>query len=362
MIKNIWILIAKKLNGEATAEELRELDALLAESEDEVSMEALTQLWEKTSAPAKQATGELDEKWDRFNARLDIMEAGENEACGPEDPAASSTPLLKKIIKYTAYAAVVGLFAGIVYWKSVPGRTDQGITAVVAPANGVSKIILPDGSNVWLNSGSKISYRNNDENQCREVKLSGEAYFDVVKDAGHPFTVETAHFKIKVLGTAFNVRSYANDQNAEATLVRGHIELTLTKSPDKKYVLNPSERFKLNSLPAPAKSKNVKLGKSDSLDFSSIELSRVQEHTIEGLPSETLWMKSLINFDGTEFEEIASMMEHKYNVTFIFKDDEAKKLKFTGKFTNEAIEVAMRELRATANFHYKIEKDQITIY
>lgn len=361
MIRNIWILIAKKLNGEATAEELQELDPLLADPDNDISVDALTELWQRTSTPAQQDSTELDEKWDRFNARLDIIDAAENIAGDTASTTKPGNGVIKQIIKYTAYAASVILVGSMVYWKLSAANTDPGITSVVAPANGASKILLPDGSSVWLNAGSKISYRNNSQSQCREVTLSGEAYFDVVKDTAHPFTVETPSFKIKVLGTAFNVRSYIHDQQAEATLVRGKIELTLTKDPEKKYFLKPSERFRINSPKATRQNRDAKL-LLDQGSYSSIVLSKVEEHTIQGLPSETLWMKNKIDFDGTGLEEIALMMEHKYNVAFVFKNEEAKRLKFTGTFKNEAIDLAMKELQQTASFKYKLNGNQVTIY
>lgn len=359
MIRHIWILIAKKLSGEATEEELRELEQFFNESGSNSPLETLEHVWKQTSAPKTNTDEDLEAKWTAFDAQLDILDQQENPEPATEP---ARTGIIRPLLKYLGYAAIFALSMSTVYLLMKPQKPDQGTTAVVAPANGVSKITLPDGSNVWLNSGSKITYRNNDENKCREVHLSGEAYFDVVKDPTHPFTVTTSSFKITVLGTAFNVRSYAKGKTSEATLVRGRIELSLNKSPERKYVLKPAEKFTINQAPEPTLTGNAAPAANGENEFASVELKKIHEYAVEGMPSEVLWMKSVIDFDNTDFEDVAKLMEHKYNVTIQFKDDDIKKLKFTGKFKNESIETAMKELQVTVDFHYKIDKDQVLVY
>src|SRR5205085_10891901 len=93
-----------------------------------------------------------------------------------------------------------------------PNRSIAQNTVMTKPGS-KSKLQLPDGTQVWLNSDSKITYGESFMGATREVQLSGEAYFDVVKDKEHPFIIHTQSIDLKVLGTAFNVRSYANEKN-----------------------------------------------------------------------------------------------------------------------------------------------------
>lgn len=360
MIRHIWILIAKKLSGEATAEELRELEQFMRIYGSDVPMDALENLWEKTSVPAEDTDAELENKWGAFEASLDMANEAEPDDVVTEQPEVAPKPArIKSLLRFLPYAAVLALVVGMVYMVR-EGRQNQGVTAVVAPQTGVSKITLPDGSDVWLNSGSKITYANNPDNHCREVKLSGEAYFDVVKDPAHPFTVTTGKFKITVLGTAFNVRSYDKDNRSEATLVRGRIELSLLNNPDRKYILHPAEKFTMNNAPAlPVATKD---SASSNVDFASVELKKIHEYEVDGLPSEVLWMKSAIDFDNTDFGDIAEMMEHRYHVDISFRNEDIRKLKFTGKFKNETVEEAMKELQVAVGFRYKTEGNQIEIY
>jgi transmembrane sensor len=106
-----------------------------------------------------------------------------------------------------------------------------------------SHIVLPDGTNVWLNADSKIIYPGNFQGETREVSLVGEAFFDVVKNVNKPFIIHTGTMDVKVLGTAFNVRSYPGEMTTEASLLRGLIEVTLNGTEKKKILLKPNEKL-----------------------------------------------------------------------------------------------------------------------
>jgi transmembrane sensor len=98
--------------------------------------------------------------------------------------------------------------------------TRQAENTVSTKAGSKSKIQLPDGTQVWLNADSKLEYNENFNVKLREVKLSGEAFFDVVKNKDKPFVIHTSQMDVKVLGTAFNVRSYPDEATTETALLR----------------------------------------------------------------------------------------------------------------------------------------------
>ena len=115
---------------------------------------------------------------------------------------------------------------------------------VLAQKGSRTRTILPDGSTVWLNAGSKISYKPGLSGTTREVILEGEAYFDIVKRAGRAFIVHTKEIDISVLGTAFNVKSYPNDKTIETTLIRGLVSITRNSGkPEKPVYLRPHQKF-----------------------------------------------------------------------------------------------------------------------
>lgn len=360
MINNIWILIGKKLSEEASEEELRELYELIRQSGQGYPLEVLEQIWVRNAGDSKKSNDELEKKWGALEAKLDLIEAENNNI--EESSAPKPRNKLYRIYKVTAWAAVAAIFISVILFALIQRKEDQRITSIIAPQNGISKIQLPDGSKVWLNSGSKLTYKNNYDSKCREVSLLGEAFFDVVKDPSHPFIVQTTTIKIKVLGTAFNVRSYANDITSEATLLRGRIELTILKNPDRQYILKPSEKMTIDNSPLSEEKPITTDLKPAKEEIPAVALSKMHQSEGAVLPSEALWMEDIIAFDNTDFDEIAKKMERKYNLAIVFKDEKTSKLKFTGKFKNESIEKALKALQSTAYFHFKITDNRVLIY
>src|ERR1019366_6846207 len=109
-----------------------------------------------------------------------------------------------------------------------------------SPSRVKSKIVLSDGSVVTLNSETTLRYPAEFNGQTREVYLDGEAFFDVAKDHKHPFIVHAGKMNVRVLGTAFNIKSYANDATSETTLIRGAIEVTMSDRPSDRIILKPN--------------------------------------------------------------------------------------------------------------------------
>lgn len=361
----IWILIGKKLTGEASVEELREFELLMKQGLGDIyPIHVLEDLWKTNPAtPPVQFSKALNDKWLRFEARLRMIDEAENEE-DTEDKIAEKRPWRKYILWSSGLAACLLLGLGI-FWRSKnPGAAvDNRITEITAPKGSISKILLPDGSRVWLNSGSKLKYENQFGTQFRKVSLTGEAFFDVVKDAGHPFIVTTNSFQVKVLGTAFNVRSYPNDKTSEAALVRGKIQIKLLKNPDKEITLLPSEKLVVkNTVP-----ENKQLKKKSELllinnDIPLITLSTIHQSVHDTLPAEALWMENKLAFDGENFEEIASKMQRWFSVRIEFKNNNVKKLTFSGVFKNESLDQTLSSLQSTYPFHYNIKDNNVYIY
>jgi transmembrane sensor len=365
MIHNIWILIGKKLSGEATAEELLELEQLLQQgAADQYPLEVLEDLWRMENQPPVDEP-KLSSKWDAFEAKLDAAELQATE----DAPSAESTEPVKSktgVVKYLKIISLVmaACFAVVFVLINKKGAANNNKTnQITAPANGISKVQLPDGTRVWLNSGSKLIYAANYGYDQRDVTLLGEALFDVVKDAQHPFVVTTSTISIKVLGTKFNVRAYTNDKTSEASLIRGRIELTVLKTPEKKIILQASDKLVVNNeLPAAAvKPQDVAKNKVIE-EVPLIALSRIHLAKKDSLPSEALWAENTFAFDAEDFESLAKKLERRYGVTIVFRNEELKKLRFTGRFQNETIAKALIALQTTTYFHYKTDKNQILVY
>lgn len=223
-----------------------------------------------------------------------------------------------------------------------------------------SKLVLPDGTLVWLNAGSKLIYSDDFNQKLREVKLEGEAFFDVTRDAGHPFIVHVSNINIIVKGTAFNVKSYPQDETVETTLLRGLIEVSRKDNPNGPLViLRPNEKLifdkHLNTL-APRSSANHS-GRDHDISITSISKTIPDSNKVE-----TAWVYNRLVFDGDNFQELAEKMERWYNVKMVFHDRELLHYRFKGAFSAETIVEALNALQFTAKFSYQIDNNEIILF
>jgi transmembrane sensor len=228
-----------------------------------------------------------------------------------------------------------------------------------------SKIQLPDGSQVWINAGSKLTYAGMMKGLTREVTLDGEAYFDVVKDAAHPFIVHTSRIDIKVLGTAFNVKAYKIEPTIEATLIHGSIEVTNRNRPDApKIMLKPREKLVFSNdiyIVRKNVSKAISLSGVNGGRPSSILITLLKRNIADSSISETAWIYNKLSFEDKSFEELAKDMERWYNVKFAFRNKKIAQFHFTGSFINETIEQVLEALKFSVNFKYTITDGSILI-
>jgi transmembrane sensor len=358
--KYTWDLFAKKLSGEATPDELRELETLLWNNPElHYPMQTIIDMWQDQGAEDK-ISAEI-----AFNRHLDRME---NLKIGYHYPS-SKTSIKRSVFVLSSFFAVLLVFS-LLYFRTI--YTSFAVTAPIVhkvqpseneilTATG-SKMhqVLPDGTSIWLNSGSRISYSKSFGAYGREVNLTGEAFFDVVSNPNKPFVIHTARIDIKVLGTRFNVKSYPTDKTTETTLIRGSIEVSLKNKSQDKIVLKPDQKLVVSN--------------EDSISLQQSprrrDVHRAIVPAIVGKPTyerntgaiiETSWVDNKLIFQDQNFADLAVQMERWYGVTIHFQDRRQKELQFTGTFEKETIQQALEALKLTADFSYSIEGTEITI-
>jgi transmembrane sensor len=248
------------------------------------------------------------------------------------------------------------LAAGIFYLFNNPSKqTIQTATnEVVTKKGSTSRVKLPDGTQVWLNTDSKLTYAGNFTGLNREVTLTGEAYFDVAKDSSRPFIIHTDKINIRVLGTAFNVKNYAGDDIVETTLIHGRIEVTFKDRPAEKIILKPNEKLVVRKdqatmqivpgVPAGAK-----------VTLNNISLAH------DSLVVETAWMQNKLAFTDESLLNIIRMLERRFDVTVEFKNEEVKTFSYTGVYENESLEKILELLSVSQKFTYSIKAQQVVI-
>lgn len=378
MENRAWFLFTKKLTGEITDAEFRELNHLLSVQPGlHQQLQALEALWHgtPTAGTAHETTDAAFEQLVQRMQRQNIDFAWPPPADDiPEKSQIASANLhwLKNPMIWMSTAAAAAVLAFVLWW--LPG-TDAQQMEQQAMANQVStrpgsrsKIVLPDGTQVWLNADSKLTYGNDFGVSSRDVTLSGEAYFDVKPNKEVPFYIHTSKIKIKVTGTVFNVRAYPNETRSETSLLHGKVEVTLNSSPDKTYYLKPSEKLVVTDdggvSQRAANAANTPLQKQNRV-VPDISVPVVQKLVIkpnETFPVETAWVNNTLAFNDESFREVADKMERWYGVEIIFANHELEQMRFTGRFENETVAQALEAMKLATPFSFSLQGNSIIIY
>lgn len=242
------------------------------------------------------------------------------------------------------YAAVVALIVAVgclSYWRGEVNVKDTfADISVEAPLGSKTKLYLPDGTLVWLNAGSRMTYSQGFGFDNRKVELEGEGYFEVKRNEKIPFYVMTKDLQLQVLGTKFNFRDYPEDHEVVVSLLEGKVELNNMLKKEKEAFLAPNERAILN--------------KSNGLmTVESVTASNASQ-----------WTDGYLFFDEELLPDIVKELERSYNVKIHIANDSLNNFRFYGNFVRreQSIQEVLDALASTEKIHYKIEERNITIY
>ncbi len=193
---------------------------------------------------------------------------------------------------------------------------------IYAPVGGKAKAVLPDGSEVWLNSGSSILYPILSKPSYREVKLIGEGFFKVVKNQEKPMLVSASGIEVKVYGTTFNINAYDDNPDIETVLIEGNISIKKTdekgSSINVEYEIEPGEIGRLN------REKNtISIAKVDNMDVYAG------------------WVTGKYVFKNTELKNILKRLEKIHSVEFILEDKTIGEYSLDATFDGQSIDRIM---------------------
>jgi ferric-dicitrate binding protein FerR (iron transport regulator) len=243
-----------------------------------------------------------------------------------------TTHLILKIAASICVFAVVG----VLLFKSQRFDINNGGTIVRNSHQNNTRIVLPDGSTVWLNASSTIEYTPDFGDASRTVLLKGEAFFDVKKDS-KPFIVKTEDMQIRVKGTRFNVEAYKKEGTIKTTLEEGKVELHVERS-NEFFTMDPGDQIILNT-----NSNHVTVQKVNPTNFSA-------------------WKEEKLIFDNTPLLEIAAKLENRYKVKITIKSTKAKRELLSMTIEQEDIEDVLEMIRLSSKLRIKKERNEIILY
>lgn len=276
--------------------------------------------------------------------------------------------LFRPWMRYAAvFAVAFGLGAGAYYMTYNTLADARMAQTIEIPYGSKSKVTLPDGTCVWLNSGSRLSYQETFGHTDRNVSLDGEAYFEVTKDKKRPFNVVSGKVKIKVLGTKFNFKSYTEDESARVTLVEGSINVGNLENETKNVLLVPNQQAVINKKENRVTIKNVDAKSYTMWTQPKQEILDIISSTVTGKPTASIRVPSVtlrntLFFNEEPLSQIVRDLERAFNVKIDIKDDELGSERFYGDFRNdETITEILDIMAANNNLYYTIHGDEIII-
>lgn len=358
--EQFWILLSKKMAGEASADELNELSALLQQHPEwQHAAQTLQDMWQHKMPDSTDAEAAFERHLQRMQqaAAPPVGQPDTHEPTGIPIPG-------RRQSAWWRYAAVAAAIAALV-WVLWPARMAQPGAGSTLPTNEIttrkgskSKVLLPDGTTVWLNAGSRLTYADTYGKQDRTVTLSGEAYFDVKHNPSLPFELHTSHLHITVLGTVFNVKAYPEESTTETSLLKGRIEVEVKDRPGDKIILAPNQKLLVEKNDSKPASASI----NDTNPEPLIVLSRLKPIPTVGVVAETAWLENQLVFSNEAFEVLALKMERWYNVSIAIEDSSLLGRRFTGSFENENVDEALTALSIAHGFAYQRQGTSIRIF
>lgn len=324
----IDILIGKVVSGNASKDELSRLEIWQLESEtnQRIYKQSL-KAWKagSSSITSKEITQ------DKINVQNQVNRSLVHQL--------NRSKRFANIYKLAAAVAIPIALAISLYFvnNSYKVELPQSICEVSSPKGHVSKCILPDGTEVWLNAGSTLSYdASGFHGKQREVELEGEAYFEVVSNKKNPFLVNTELANVYVTGTSFNVKAYTDTKQFETVLAEGRVELQFNMKNQQTVKMKPGERA------------IYKVDKKEMLiqDVNAAMYSA--------------WRKGELLFKDATLNDLIKELERIYDIQFVLEDKSIGDYRFRGMFSysNNLID-ALEKIKITAGVDYYIENKSV---
>jgi ferric-dicitrate binding protein FerR (iron transport regulator) len=359
---NIEEWIVNVLSANASEEEYKQLAEWVAEDpEHKKYFELQWNTWLLSGIGRNVAGFNAKEAFERVAAR--IHDAGYGRR--PERWLFRKSVLQRAAI----WAAIfmLGISSSYLY-STMPTSPQVSYYETIVPLGAKSQIILTDGTKVWLNAGSRLSYSTAYASSDRTVQLEGEGYFEVAPNHDIPFEVKTSLLTVKATGTSFNVKAYATDSIVETILVDGKVEISRPQESNKPIYLQPEQRLTL-------------LKNTNEMLFESEPKKKVQP--VAALPAQTIspqmlqqvkvvpattnyiintsWKDKRWRIESEMLESLAVKLERRYNVLIYFADNDLKAYRFNGTLEDEPIEAILKAMAQVAPVKYVLNGAEIIL-
>jgi transmembrane sensor len=242
----------------------------------------------------------------------------------------------KMIRRYMVAAGWLALISSAILLWYISKQDTSGshskktlLTIIENKRTGIKRIVLPDSTVVCLNTNSRLEFDPQQFNQTqRYVKLSGEGFFEVARDAAKPFIVETGNLRTRVLGTAFNIEAYNHESEIRVSLVHGKIALNDTAT-DETTLLSPDHTFRY--------SKQTKTAQVLPVEAASV----------------MLWTKGWLVFNEVPLQEALERISERYNVVIEYNARRLQGKRITATFQAGSYATILENILFVHGLHFR---------
>jgi len=361
--RHIWVLLARYMAGEASRRQEKEIEVWRGSGKNNELFNQVKNDWNSIGIMKNQFN--VDNAWGKLHEKIEsggqletdhaglspirnaglqnagpspIRNAGlQNAGHSPIHDAGLSlqtkppwhrTGLLKIAASVVFVIAAAGLALYISFYRGV-------INISTSENAEIRKVDLPDGSAVYLNSGSEISYSGKYPEKGRRINLEGEAFFEVAADASNPFIIEVNGAMVKAVGTSFNVSQGEKKQNVKVFVKTGKVELSNLKKSQDEIILTP--------------------GYLGIMDGTSVESLKTDDS------NEIAWMTHNMKFEDTEMSEVLIVLEDVYKVNIELQEPWLDTIRIFGEFLNDPLDEVLEVISTTNNLTVIKEDERIIL-
>ncbi|MEI7594198.1 MAG: FecR domain-containing protein [Bacteroidota bacterium] len=327
-------LIVGYFNGELSAEEMVLLSDWLKKDEENTKLFTEYKLtWELIAQTSVDETVDIDNEWNTFSKNNKTFLDKEDNIEKVISTNTASVISFKSIFRIAAIFVLLATSSYFLYQYFNNVETLH----LIADNNSIQKS-LPDGSNVTLNIGATIDYPEKFDKKERNVKLKGEAYFEVAHNTEQPFIIASGNIRIEVLGTKFYVNTEAVNNKVEVVLETGKVAVYYADKPNEKTIMEPGEKVELS------KEEDIKAVKEQNDDENFIA-----------------WKTKKIVFNDNTLSEVVSLLNKVYNKKIKIKDKKVNNCRLTATFENQTIESILSVIQETLDVKVDSKGDNIEI-
>lgn len=327
-------LILKCLQGEASQEEVSKVIAWIdTDPENFKHYEEIRDAWFATSQMAEAKHINIEQRYAALHKRIQNSSTQKFK-----------TFRIKRIPEWIRIAAVfvLAFLLGTV-WVNYRGQialqAEVAHYEIEAPYGAKLNMNLGDGTKVWLNAGSKLTYSSTFNSKDRNIQLIGEGYFEVAKNADLPFVVKAGGVSVKAVGTAFNVKAYPDENALETTLVEGTIDVSEYGD---HVLLQPNQKITID-----------RKGSAQTMSYKIADNVNTELYTS--------WRGKRWIFERENMLDFAKTLERRYDVKITLADDRLKSYKITGSIEQQTLGQLLRAVQLTIPLNYTITENNVTL-